>query len=176
MEGPMSEMFGYKALEGSPKQRFDISAITCRNEAVLPVVAAGPPVEEDRMMIGVTGAAETLYELRKAGLPIAHAWCNVEVLLHWLTIAVRSDWHETTGLASHELIERIADVLFHGKWTWNIPKTLVVEDDIDVTDIGDVVWAFASRSHPTLRAVSSTSRRRWPTRSPYTSRRRSRTV
>lgn len=48
---------------------------------------------------------------------------------------MRSDWHETTGLASHELIERIADALFHGKWTLNIPKRLVVEDDIDVTDI-----------------------------------------
>jgi 3-polyprenyl-4-hydroxybenzoate decarboxylase len=117
-------------------------------EAILPVVAAGPPVEEDHMMIGVTGAAETLYELRKAGLPIAHAWYNFEALPHWLTIAVRSDWHEGTGLASHELIERIADVLFHGKWTLNIPKTLVVEDDVDVTDVGDAVWAFATRSHP----------------------------
>ena len=37
-------MTGTTALEGSPKQRFDISAITYRNEAILPVVAAGPPV------------------------------------------------------------------------------------------------------------------------------------
>jgi 3-polyprenyl-4-hydroxybenzoate decarboxylase len=28
------------------------------------------------------------------------------------------------------------------------PKILLVEDDIDITSLDDVVWAFATRAHP----------------------------
>ncbi|WP_429416077.1 hypothetical protein [Nocardia sp. GAS34] len=30
------------------------------------------------------------------------------------------------------------------------PKTLVVEDDVDITNLAEVVWAFATRSHPDI--------------------------
>ncbi|NUP36347.1 MAG: UbiD family decarboxylase [Streptomyces sp.] len=148
MEGPFNEFPGYNATEASPKALFRVSAVTYRDEAILPVVAAGPPVEEDHTLIGTTAAAEILHLLRAAGLPVASAWYNFEAAVHWLTLAVRRDWHETTGLASHELIDRIADVIFTGKPSVNAPKILVVEDDIDITDLDEVVWAFATRSHP----------------------------
>ncbi|MFD0636530.1 hypothetical protein ACFQ9X_38045 [Catenulispora yoronensis] len=99
-------------------------------------------------MIGTTSAAEILYLLREAGLPIASAWYNFEAAVHWLTLAVRQDWHDTTGLGSHELVDKIAEVIFHGKPSVNAPKILLVEDDVDITDLAQVVWAFATRSHP----------------------------
>jgi 4-hydroxy-3-polyprenylbenzoate decarboxylase len=148
MEGPFNEFPGYNAIEASPKAVFHVSAITYRDGAIQPVVAAGPPVEEDHTIIGTTSAAEILYLLREAGLPISSAWYNFEAAVHWLTLAVRQDWHETTGLGSHELAERIAAVIFHGKPSVNAPKILLVEDDVDITDLAQVVWAFATRSHP----------------------------
>lgn len=148
MEGPFNEFPGYNATEASPKAVFHVSAVTYRDGAVQPVVAAGPPVEEDHTIIGTTSAAEILYLLREAGLPISSAWYNFEAAVHWLTLAVRQDWHESTGLGSHELAERIAAVIFHGKPSVNAPKILLVEDDVDITDIAQVVWAFATRSHP----------------------------
>ncbi len=148
MEGPFNEFPGYNATEASPKAVFQVSAITYRDGAIQPVVAAGPPVEEDHTIIGTTSAAEILYLLREAGLPISSAWYNFEAAVHWLTLAVRQDWHETTGLGSHDLVDRVAAVIFHGKPSVNAPKILVVEDDIDITDLSEVVWAFATRSHP----------------------------
>jgi 4-hydroxy-3-polyprenylbenzoate decarboxylase len=148
MEGPFNEFPGYNAIEASPKAVFHVSAITYRDGAIQPFVAAGPPVEEDHTIIGTTSAAEILYLLREAGLPISSAWYNFEAAVHWLTLAVHQDWHETTGLGSHELAERIAAVIFHGKPSVNAPKILLVEDDVDITDITQVVWAFATRSHP----------------------------
>ncbi|MFI9510750.1 UbiD family decarboxylase [Nocardia sp. NPDC052566] len=148
MEGPFNEFPGYNATEASPKQLFRVSAITYRDNAIQPVVAAGPPVEEDHTIIGATSAAEILHQLRGAGLPMASAWYNFEAAVHWLTLAVRGDWHEITGLASHELVDRIARVIFSGKPGVNAPKILLVEDDIDITDLSQVVWAFATRSHP----------------------------
>ncbi|HEU5424728.1 MAG TPA: UbiD family decarboxylase [Nitrolancea sp.] len=148
MEGPFNEFPGYNATDATPKAVFHVSAITYRDGAIQPVVAAGPPVEEDHTIIGTTSAAEILYLLREAGLPVSSAWYNFEAAVHWLTLAVRQDWHENTGLGSHELIDAIAGVIFHGKPSVNAPKILVVEDDVDITDLSEVVWAFATRSHP----------------------------
>lgn len=148
MEGPFNEFPGYNATEASPKAVFHVSAVTYRDGAIQPVVAAGPPVEEDHTIIGTTSAAEILHLLREAGLPISSAWYNFEAAVHWLSLAVRSDWHRTTGLGSHELVDRIAAVIFHGKPSVNAPKILLVEDDVDITDLSELVWAFATRSHP----------------------------
>ncbi len=148
LEGPMNEFPGYNATEASPKALFQVSAITYRDNALQAVVAAGPPVEEDHTIIGTTSAAEILYQLRKAGLPAASAWYPYEAAVHWLVVSLRQDWHRTLGISSAELIGKIADVVFSGKPGVNAPKILVVEDDIDITDLDEVVWAFATRSHP----------------------------
>jgi len=148
MEGPMNEFPGYNATDASPKALFEVSAVTFRDGAIQAVVAAGPPVEEDHTIIGTTSAAEILYLLREAGLPISSAWYNFEAAVHWLSLAVRQDWHATTGLSSAELIEKVAEVIFAGKPSVNAPKILVIEDDVDITDLSQVVWAFSTRSHP----------------------------
>jgi UbiD family decarboxylase len=148
MEGPFNEFPGYNATDATPKAVFHVSAVTYRDGAIQPVVAAGPPVEEDHTIIGTTSAAEILYLLQEAGLPITSAWYNFEAAVHWLTLAVAQDWHERTGLGSHELVDKVAGVIFHGKPSVNAPKILLVEDDVDITDLDQVVWAFATRSHP----------------------------
>jgi 4-hydroxy-3-polyprenylbenzoate decarboxylase len=147
MEGPMNEYPGYNARQASPKAVFHVSAVTWRDQAILPVVAAGPPVEEDHTVIGVMHAGELLHELREAGLPVASAWFNLESAKHWLVVAVRSDWPDTY-ISSADLAKTIGDIAFTGKTGAGVPKILLVEDDIDITNINDVVWAFATRSHP----------------------------
>lgn len=148
MEGPFNEFPGYIATDASLKQLFRVTAITYRDGAIQPAVAAGPPVEENHTIIGTTSAAEILYLLREAGLPISSAWYNYEAAVHWLSLAVRQDWHRSTGLSSHGLVDKVAEVIFTGKPSVNAPKILLVEDDVDITDLDQVVWAFATRSHP----------------------------
>ncbi|MFJ4650204.1 UbiD family decarboxylase [Nocardia sp. NPDC088792] len=147
-EGPMNEYPGYNAREHSLKPLFRVSAVTYRDGAILPVVAAGPPVEEDHTGIGTMHAAEILFELRKAELPVASTWFSYESAVHWLIVAVRSDWHATTGLSSAELAQQVGDIVFAGKAGFGVPKVLLVEDDIDITNVDEVVWAFATRAHP----------------------------
>jgi 4-hydroxy-3-polyprenylbenzoate decarboxylase len=147
-EGPMNEYPGYIAHDTSPKPVFHISAITHRNNAILPVVAAGPPVEEDHTVTGTMHAAEILYELRRADLPVSSCWFSFESALHWLLVAARSDWHQRLGIDSAAFGSRIADVVFAGKAGFGVPKILLVEDDVDITNINEVVWAFSTRAHP----------------------------
>ena len=148
MEGPMNEYPGYNATDRSPKPVFHVTAITHRDDAILPVVAAGPPVEEDHTLSGTMHAAEILHKLRAAGLPVSSTWFSYESAMHWLIIALRSDWHETTAIPSADLARKIGEVAFEGKAGYGAPKILLVEDDIDITDVDDVVWAFATRAHP----------------------------
>jgi 4-hydroxy-3-polyprenylbenzoate decarboxylase len=148
MEGPFNEFPGYNATESSPKQLFTVSAVTYRDHAIMPAVAAGPPVEEDHTVIGTTSAAEILHLLGRAGLPVSSAWYNFETAVHWLVVAVHGDWHETTGLSARGLADRVAQVVFAGKPGVNAPKIMLVEDDIDITDLEQVMWAFATRCHP----------------------------
>src|SRR5947209_8451654 len=108
---------------------------------MLPVVAAGPPVDEDHTGWGLPHAAVCMNDLRQARLPVSAAWMVLESACHWMLIALAPDWDETTGLAS--AAHRLGD-LFHQSWS----EFPMVEDDFDFTDVGQVVWAFASRAHP----------------------------
>jgi 4-hydroxy-3-polyprenylbenzoate decarboxylase len=148
-EGPMGEYPGYlDKSQGKPKPVLHVSAVTYRNNPILPVVAAGPPVEEDHTGWGLPHAAMCLSDLRKAGLPVAAAWMVLESANHWMLVAMEPDWHEKTQLASQDLAKKIGDVLFPTKTGFGVPKVILVEDDFDFTDVGQVVWAFASRAHP----------------------------
>ncbi len=40
--------------------------------------------------------------------------------------------------------------MFHCKAGAVLPKVIVVNDDVDPTDTKELVWAFATRCHPTL--------------------------
>ncbi|MGF6889425.1 UbiD family decarboxylase [Nocardia sp. GAS34] len=148
LEGPMNEYPGYNARESSLKPVFHVSAITHRDGAILPVVAAGPPVEEDHTATGTMHAAEILYQLREAGLPISSAWFTFQSAMHWLIIAAESDWHTKLQIASADLAKQVGDIVFAGKAGFGVPKVLLVEDDVDITNVDEIVWAFATRAHP----------------------------
>ena len=149
MEGPMGEYPGYLDKgQSRPKPILHVSAVTFRDEPILPVVAAGPPVEEDHTAWGMPHAAMCLSDLQLAGLPVTGAWMVLESACHWMLIAAARDWHEKTGLASKDFAQKVGATIFATKTGFGIPKILLVEDDFDFTDVGQVVWAFASRAHP----------------------------
>jgi UbiD family decarboxylase len=60
-EGPMGEYAGYLWLtEGATQPIYKVTAITHRDNPILPVVAAGYPVEEDHTCWGIGIAANVL--------------------------------------------------------------------------------------------------------------------
>jgi 4-hydroxy-3-polyprenylbenzoate decarboxylase len=148
MEGPMDEFPGYVGDKGSPKPVMTVSAMTWRNDPILPFAVAGAPVDENHTCWGMPHAAEVLYLLREAGFPVSMAWMVLESANHLMVIALAPDWHERTGQSSADLSRKIGELVFAAKAGFGIPKILLVEDDFDVTDVSQVMWAFASRAHP----------------------------
>lgn len=148
MEGPMDEYPGYVGQGASQKPVLHVSAISFRNNPILPFSVAGAPVDENHTGWGLPHAAEILHLLKSAGLPISICWMVLESACHWLIVAAAPDWHERTGLASRDFAQRIGELIFASKPGFGVAKVLLIEDDIDVTDLAQVVWAFASRAHP----------------------------
>lgn len=151
-EGPMGEYPGY--IPAEPAQDgpvYHVSAISHRNDAILPVVAAGEPVEENHTVWGTMISAQILHDLRAARIPATTAWIPQQSALHWLVVTVPRDWRRRTGIdAAQALCRRIGEVMFATKAGVVVPKVIVLNDDIDPNDLKELVWAFATRCHPLL--------------------------
>ncbi|MGH3493873.1 MAG: UbiD family decarboxylase [Sciscionella sp.] len=149
-EGPMGEYPGYLDRSTAlPRPVLYVSAVTYRDQAILPVAVAGAPVEEDHTGWGMPHAAEMTHLLRRAQLPVAACWGVLESANHWWVIGVQPDWHEQTGLSAQQLAQQIGQAVFGaGKLAFGIPKLLLIENDIDIADPRQIIWAFASRAHP----------------------------
>ncbi len=149
LEGPMGEYAGYLWENGSsPKPVYRVTAITHRDDPILPVSVAGEPVEENHTAWGIPNAAEIVFELRQAGLPIATAWSPFESANHWFALAAEMDWRQKIECSAQEFCRRIGEVLFRSKAGMGTPKYLLFNDDIDITDLRELVWAFSTRNHP----------------------------
>lgn len=150
IEGPMGEYAGYLwPGSGSAKPVYHVTALTYRHDPILPVVAAGEPVEEDHTAQGIPSAAELLAEIREAGIPATLAWVPLESAQHWLAVTVPSDCRLKLGWNSNRLCREIGTLVFeNSKYGAVIPKILVLTDDIDPTNTAELVWAFATRCHP----------------------------
>ncbi|MBF2028719.1 MAG: UbiD family decarboxylase [Oscillatoriales cyanobacterium C42_A2020_001] len=149
-EGPMGEYAGYLwAGQSSPKPVYHVTAMTYRNDPILPIAVAGEPVEENHTAWGVPNAAEIVYTLRAAGYPVAMAWSPFESANHWYVIAIERNWRLLIpNTSSAELCQRLGEALFQTKAGMGTPKYIVVNDDIDITNTKEVVWAFATRNYP----------------------------
>ena len=127
---------------------YHVSAITHRNNPILPVNSAGKPVEEDHTAAGVPFSAVCLQQLRDEGLPVTSAWSVPEAAEHMLAVSVPRDWPKRTGLSADELSRRIAAIakMMHGGQ--RVTRVMVCDDDIDLSKLRDLMWAWNSRCLP----------------------------
>lgn len=149
-EGPMGEYAGYLWTgQPSPKPVYQISAITRQRNAILPISVAGEPPEENHTAWGMPNAAEIVYQLRQAKLPVATAWTPFESANHLFVISVQRDWRsQFPGVGSREMCRRIGEALFKTKATMGTPKYLVIRDDVDLTNLAELFWGWMTRQHP----------------------------
>jgi 4-hydroxy-3-polyprenylbenzoate decarboxylase len=146
-EGPMGEYSGYLSPGGPrPHPVFRVSAMTYRDEPILPVVAAGEPIEENHTCWGLTVSARILWELRTQGFPVTMCFSPFQSAAHWLVVTVDHSYRGRQGAA--EFARALGAAVFRSRAGSFIPKVILLEDDVDATDLDEVVWAFATRCHP----------------------------
>jgi len=149
-EGPMAEYPGY-IVPSSRKLRplYRVSAMTYRDDPILPIVAAGYPPEENHTCWGIGIAATVLTELRKTGWPVTACFVPFEAACHLLVVTVSRDWKRRTAHRNAaDFARALGDYVFSLRGGTVVPRIFVVLDDVDPSNPAEVLWAMATRVHP----------------------------
>lgn len=139
-EGPFGEYTGYQTREAFPRPILKIKAITFRNNPILTVDVEGTPVVMDHIVGSVTRSAEIKKGLVSAGLPVTGVYVPPEATNHMIVIS--------TKRTAYPIAFKIAAFVWAGKPGHSIPHVFVVDDDVDPTNMSEVIHAFATKCHP----------------------------
>lgn len=143
IEGPFGEWTGYFAANPSPALNLTVSRLMYRNDPILLGAPPGKPPHDYSYMR--TALKSAMIEDQLVGLGVR---------------GVRSAWaHETGGGRLFIVVSIAQQYAGHsrqvGQLTAQLPSAaymnryvIVVDEDIDAADLGEVVWALSTRSDP----------------------------
>lgn len=142
-EGPFGEWTGYYASSQRPEPFVEIKAIYHRNDPILLGVPPNKPPYEPHRFRAYLRSALLKQTLEKAGVPdVTGVWCHEVGGCRLLTVVGIKQRYP--GHAKQALL-----IATGARATGYLGRlTVVVDEDIDVTDLNDVVWAILTRSDP----------------------------
>ena len=134
-EGPFGEFTGYYASEARPSPVMEVSAIHYRND---PILFGSPPMKPPRFHFGLPFRAASIWSnLHAAGVTdIVGAWQHVAQLMTVIALKQRYAGHAKRA------------ALIAGANSYMGRIIVVVDDDVDPSDLADVMWAIATRCEP----------------------------
>jgi 4-hydroxy-3-polyprenylbenzoate decarboxylase len=148
-EGPMAEFPGYLFRESYRCPVYKVTAITHRNNAILPVVSCGMPPEENHTCWGMAIAATVLAELRHSNWPVTACYLPFDAACHLIVVTVPGDYLKRSAHKTNAAFcKAMAELVFQTRGGAIVPRLMVVRDDIDPTSARDVLWALMTRCHP----------------------------
>jgi phenylphosphate carboxylase alpha subunit len=137
-EGPFGEYTGYFASEKAPRPVFHVTCITHRNRPILPVSAPGKPFDDTTFVYSLCCSAALALELRQRGFPFKSLYLTPSMMAVIISVS------ETYPGYVHTL----SSAIWGSKTGVYRPIIIVVGEDIDVTNMDEVMWALTTRMHP----------------------------
>jgi UbiD family decarboxylase len=142
MEGPFGEWTGYYASNERPAPIVEVERIYFRNEPILVGSPPFRPPSETTLFIVVKGSAVLWNNLIKSGIPdIKGVWMS-EVGHQQLVIVSLKQRYPGHARQAALLACQNRPAAYHGRYV------IVVDEDIDPSDIQQVLWAVCTRSDP----------------------------
>lgn len=135
LEGPFGEFTGYYAAEKRPAPVMSVEAAYHRSE---PILLGSPPLKPPRFHFGIPMRAASIWSnLETCGVAdIVGAWQHVSQLMTVVSLKQRYAGHaKRTALiaAANSYMGRVV---------------VVVDDDVDPSNLADVMWAVTTRAEP----------------------------
>ena len=138
-EGPFGEYPGYVVSGVVDRPVFRLSAVTYRNDPILPSTCLGVPVDES-LMWAIEVAASVKEALRAKGLPIVRVAVPEFSGCHAVVVSTRTPF---AGVP-----QSIAAVTWTDRNAQMFPYVIVVNDDIDPANLGEVFHALCTKCNP----------------------------
>ncbi len=139
-EGPFGEYSGYCVGLKRPRPVIHVKAVTHRNNPIFTMSCMGVPVDDSHAIFSVCKSAAFLEELRARGLPVTGAYMIPEGTCHAIAVAVKPPYYGVAG--------EIAHVVWGARHGYLTPWVIVVEDDVDPYNLGQVFHALMTKCHP----------------------------
>ncbi|MDY6863551.1 MAG: UbiD family decarboxylase [Thermodesulfobacteriota bacterium] len=138
IEGPFGEYTGFYGGRKSPKPSFDATCITFRDDPILQGSVEGPPYDEGALIHSITASSFALdYLEQNCIIPgVLDAW--VPPVTHGNDVFVKIK-KQYQGQA-----KQIAAALW-GATLWWFKNVFVVDEDVDIHDYDQLLWAFSWR-------------------------------
>ena len=143
LEGPFGEFMGYYASEASEQPVIKVRRIYHRNDPIITLAIPSRPPSNFTVARGVVKSAMIWDEIEKAGLAGVQAVWNHEAgagrLFNVISITQMYPGHaKQAGM----LAANCQSGAYAGRWV------VVVDEDIDPSNIHDVIWAMSTRCDP----------------------------
>jgi UbiD family decarboxylase len=134
-EGPFGEFTGYYAADKRPCPVMEVTAIHHRSD---PILLGSPPMKPPHFHFGLPFRAAGIWSnLESAGVTdVAGVWQHVAQLMTVVALKQRYDGHA----------KRAALIAAANSYMGRL--VVVVDDDIDPSNLADVMWAIATRCEP----------------------------
>ena len=142
-EGPFGEWTGYYASDTRPEPVLEVEAMYFRNDPILLGQPPAQPPDEQSRFRAFMRSAVLKDEIEKAGVPdVVGVWCHeVGGSRLFNVVAIRQRYPGHARQAGH-----VAAMCRAGAYTGRY--VVVVDDDIDPTNLEQVMWALCTRSDP----------------------------
>jgi 4-hydroxy-3-polyprenylbenzoate decarboxylase len=134
-EGPFGEFTGYYAADKRPCPVMAVTAIHHRND---PILHGSPPMKPPRFHFGLPFRAAGIWNnLETAGVTdVVGVWQHVAQLMTVVALKQRYDGHT----------KRAAMIAAANSYMGRV--VVVVDDDVDPSNLADVMWAVTTRCEP----------------------------
>lgn len=143
MEGPFGEWTGYYASSSRMEPVFEVRAVYHRNDPILLGCPPEKPPYEAHRYQQYLRSANLRREIRAAGVPdVVAAWTHsVGGCRLFNVVSIKQRYPGHARQAGH-----VAAMCRQGAYLGRF--VVVVDEDIDVTDLNEVMWAVTTRADP----------------------------
>ena len=142
-EGPFGEWTGYYASDTRPEPVFHIKAIYHRNDPILLGCPPQRPPDELARYRAVTRSPLLKQSVQRAGVPdVQEVWAHEVGTARMLVgISIKQRYPGHSKQAGH-VASQCHVGAYAGKYV------IVVDEDIDVSNLDELIWAMLTRSDP----------------------------
>jgi 4-hydroxy-3-polyprenylbenzoate decarboxylase len=142
-EGPLGEWTGYYASSVREEPVLRVKRVYFRNNPIMTGAPPSKPPTEATFYKSFWRSAMIWDELEKAGVPdITGVWCPPEGNTRLFTVVSIKQRYPGHARQAGILASQCHAAAYLGRFT------VVVDEDIDATDMKDVIWAMTTRCDP----------------------------
>jgi 4-hydroxy-3-polyprenylbenzoate decarboxylase len=142
-EGPYGEWMGYFASGSSELPRIDVQRVYFRNDPIILGCPQGKPPHEDNQFLAYLRSGLIQDQLEKAGVPnVVGVWCPPVAGNRLMTLVAIKQAYAGHARQAATVAAQCAAGAYLGRFV------VVFDEDVDLTNMDDVLWAMLSRCDP----------------------------